>query len=68
MRYADAGGVRIAYDDHGPRADVAALCLTGWWLNRGFFAALVERRPTPGHQAGLARARGLQSSTHRLQP
>jgi hypothetical protein len=29
MRYADAGGVRIAYDDQGPRADNAVLCLPG---------------------------------------
>lgn len=43
MRYADAGGVRIAYDDQGPRADAAVLCLPGWLLNRGFFAALAER-------------------------
>jgi pimeloyl-ACP methyl ester carboxylesterase len=43
MRYADAGGVRIAYDDEGPRADVAVLCLPGWAVNRGLFAAIAER-------------------------
>jgi pimeloyl-ACP methyl ester carboxylesterase len=42
MSYADAGGVRIAYDDQGPRADAAVLCLTGWWMNRGFYAPLAE--------------------------
>jgi pimeloyl-ACP methyl ester carboxylesterase len=43
MRYADAGGVRIAYDDQGPHVDVAIVCLTGWWLDQGFFGALTER-------------------------
>ena len=40
MSYADADGVRIAYDDHGPRADAGVLCLTGWWMNRGTTARL----------------------------
>jgi pimeloyl-ACP methyl ester carboxylesterase len=43
MRYADAGGLRIAYDDQGPRLDTAMLCLTGWWMNRGSYAPLAER-------------------------
>jgi pimeloyl-ACP methyl ester carboxylesterase len=43
MRYADAAGVRIAYDDQGLRADAAVLCLTGWWMNQGFYAPLAER-------------------------
>jgi pimeloyl-ACP methyl ester carboxylesterase len=43
MSYADADGARIAYDDHGPRADAAVLCLTGWWLNRGYYGPLAER-------------------------
>ena len=43
MSYADADGVRIAYDDHGPRADAAVLCLTGWWMNRGYYGPLAER-------------------------
>jgi pimeloyl-ACP methyl ester carboxylesterase len=43
MRYADAGGVRIAYDDQGPRADAAVVCLPGWAVNRGLFAAIAER-------------------------
>ena len=43
MSYADADGLRIAYDDQGPRADAAVLCLTGWWMDRGFYAPLAER-------------------------
>lgn len=43
MSYADAGGVRIAYDDRGPRADASVLCLTGWWMNRGYYGPLAER-------------------------
>jgi pimeloyl-ACP methyl ester carboxylesterase len=42
MRYAQADGIRIAYDDEGPRADVALLCLTGWWLDRRFYAPLAN--------------------------
>jgi pimeloyl-ACP methyl ester carboxylesterase len=30
MRYADAGGVRVAYDDEGPRAGDAVVFLPGW--------------------------------------
>lgn len=30
MKYADAGGVRIAYDDKGPWADDAVVFLGGW--------------------------------------
>jgi len=44
MSYADAGGVRIAYDDEGPRADDAVVFLGGWCgSGRGFFALLAER-------------------------
>jgi pimeloyl-ACP methyl ester carboxylesterase len=43
MRYANAGPVRIAYDDQGPRVDVAVLCLTGWWMDRAYYAPLAER-------------------------
>lgn len=43
MHNAETSGVRIAYDDHGPRADTAVLCLPGWGLNQGFFAPLAER-------------------------
>lgn len=43
MDFADADGVRIAYDDRGPRADAAILCLTGWWMARSYYAPLVER-------------------------
>jgi len=44
MRYADAGGVRIAYDDDGPRADNAVVFLPGWCNSgRSFFALLAER-------------------------
>ena len=44
MRYADAGGVRIAYDDEGPRADDAVVFLPGWCNSgRSFFALLAER-------------------------
>ena len=44
MRYADAGGVRIAYDDEGPRADDAVVFLGGWCNSgRSFFAPLAER-------------------------
>ncbi len=44
MRYADAGGVRIAYDDEGPRADDAVVFLGGWCNSgRSFFAALAGR-------------------------
>jgi pimeloyl-ACP methyl ester carboxylesterase len=43
MSYADADGVRIAYDDQGPRADASVLCLTGWWMNRGYYRPLAER-------------------------
>src|ERR1017187_1998875 len=44
MSYADAGGVRIVYDDEGPRADDAVVFL-GAWCNSGrnFFALLAER-------------------------
>lgn len=41
--YANAGGIRIAYNDQGPRADTAVICLPGWCLNRAFFAPLVDR-------------------------
>jgi len=44
MSYADAGGVRIAYDDEGPRADDAVVFLGGWCgSGRSFFALLAER-------------------------
>jgi pimeloyl-ACP methyl ester carboxylesterase len=44
MRYADARGVRIAYDDDGPRADDAVVFLPGWCNSgRSFFALLAER-------------------------
>jgi pimeloyl-ACP methyl ester carboxylesterase len=44
MRYADAGSVRIAYDDEGPRADDAVVFLGGWCNSgRSFFAPLAER-------------------------
>ena len=44
MGYADAGGVRIAYDDEGPRADDAVVFLPGWCNSgRSFFAVLAER-------------------------
>lgn len=43
MRYAEADGVRIAYEDKGPRADVALLCLTGWWLDRRFYGPLASQ-------------------------
>jgi pimeloyl-ACP methyl ester carboxylesterase len=44
MRFADAGGVRIAYDDEGPRADDAVMFLGGWCNSgRSFFAPLAER-------------------------
>ncbi|MGH2661191.1 MAG: alpha/beta fold hydrolase [Actinomycetota bacterium] len=43
MSYVDADGVRIAYDDEGPRADAAILCLTGWWMARGYYGPLAER-------------------------
>ena len=44
MSYADAGGVRIVYDDEGPRADDAVVFLGGWCVSgRGFFALLAER-------------------------
>jgi pimeloyl-ACP methyl ester carboxylesterase len=44
MSYADAGGVRIVYDDEGPRADDAIVFLPGWCNSgRSFFALLAER-------------------------
>lgn len=43
MSFVDAQGVRIAYEDSGPRADVAVLCLTGWWMDRHYYAPLAER-------------------------
>jgi pimeloyl-ACP methyl ester carboxylesterase len=44
MRCADAGGVRIAYDDERPRADDAVVFLGGWCNSgRSFFAPLAER-------------------------
>jgi pimeloyl-ACP methyl ester carboxylesterase len=43
MSYAEADGVPIAYDHQGPRADLAVLCLTGWWMDRGYYRPLVER-------------------------
>ena len=44
MSYADAGGVRIVYDDEGPRADDAVVFLGGWCgSGRSFFALLAER-------------------------
>ena len=44
MRYADAGSVRTAYDDEGPRADDAVVFLGGWCNSgRSFFAPLAER-------------------------
>ena len=44
MSYADAGGVRIVYDDEGPRADDAVVFLGGWCISgRSFFALLAER-------------------------
>ena len=42
--YADAGGVRIVYDDEGPRADDAVVFLPAWCSSgRSFFALLAER-------------------------
>lgn len=44
MRYTDAGGVRIAYDDEGARADDAVVFLPGWCNSgRSFFVPLAER-------------------------
>jgi pimeloyl-ACP methyl ester carboxylesterase len=44
MSYADAAGVRIAYDDEGPRVDDAVIFLGGWCNSgRSFFAFLAER-------------------------
>jgi pimeloyl-ACP methyl ester carboxylesterase len=44
MKHADAGGLRIACDDEGARADDAVVLLSGWCNSgRGFFALLAER-------------------------
>jgi len=43
MSFADADRVRIAYDDQGPRADAAILCLTGWWMAKGYYGPLAAR-------------------------
>ena len=44
MNHADSGGVRIAYDDEGPRVDDAVVFLPGWCSSgRSFFALLAER-------------------------
>ena len=43
MIYADGKGVRIAYNDAGPRADAAVLCLTGWWMDKSYYGPLAER-------------------------
>lgn len=44
MRYADAGDVRIAYDDQGPRVDGGMVFLPGWCNSgRSFFALVAER-------------------------
>lgn len=43
MSYAEADGVRIAYDDRGPRSHRALVCMTGWWMDRGYYRPLVER-------------------------
>ncbi len=44
MRYADAGDVRIAYDDQGPRVDGGMVFLPGWCNSgRNFFALVAER-------------------------
>ena len=44
MSYAGTGGVRIAYDDEGPRADDAVVFLGAWCISgRSFFALLAER-------------------------
>ena len=48
MRYADAGDVRIAYDDQGPRVD-GGMVFPPWWCNSGrsFFARIAG---APGRQ------------------
>lgn len=43
MSYTDADGIRIAYDDQGPSSDAAILCLTGWWMSKGYYGPLAER-------------------------
>jgi pimeloyl-ACP methyl ester carboxylesterase len=44
MKYADAGGMGIACDDEGARADDAVVFLPGWRNSgRNFFALLAER-------------------------
>lgn len=44
MKYAGAGGLRIACDDEGARADDAVVFLPGWCNSgRGFFALPAER-------------------------
>ena len=51
MPYADANGIRIAYDDTG-HEEPALLFLPGWCVNRGVFRKLVER--TTSHFQVLA--------------
>jgi pimeloyl-ACP methyl ester carboxylesterase len=44
MKYANAGGIRIAYHDEGARADDAVVLLPGWCNSgRSSFALLAER-------------------------
>jgi pimeloyl-ACP methyl ester carboxylesterase len=43
MRTASANGLRIAYDDRGPRSEQVLLFLPGWCVNRSFFDPLAER-------------------------
>ena len=69
-KYADAGGIRIAYDDEGARADDAVVFLPGWCNSgRSFFALLAERlaarhrviRPDwRGHRDSGPSGRGLR--------
>ena len=62
MRYADAGGVRIAYDDDGPRVDTRdgfPARVVQQWPEFLRLACGAPGCPASGHQARLARARGL---------
>lgn len=49
-RHADAGGVRIAWDERGPHAGPTLLCLPGWCVSRSFFAPLAERLADAGRR------------------
>jgi pimeloyl-ACP methyl ester carboxylesterase len=42
VQFVDAGGVRVAYDERGPRRGPALLCLPGWGVSRSFFEPLAE--------------------------